>query len=207
MTPQDSLVINQLLGRLTYFHVLFIEPAMGTRRNQQPQHTCCHHQPDPTEHDPMNTTDLAGTPWSVLIELGEALGASICHSGVADCCATCLVRHHAEHIIGCWIDTEAHTHGYAPTTSEQTAWATDISRRLATAFARQHGINVTTTCIGRPPSRSPIPCELPLVTELAALWTEPLGQTPVISWLNHCADINDVARELKTRKQPCSHNR
>ncbi|MFI2618500.1 hypothetical protein [Streptomyces sp. NPDC018584] len=35
--------------------------------------------------------------------------------------------------------------------------------------------------------------------ELFALWLDPLAATrsPVISWLNHCTDLNDIHRVLQ----------
>lgn len=209
MTSQDTLVINQLLGRLTYFHVLFIEPAMRTHRPRRPHHSCCRHRPGRTEYGPITTAELAGTPWWVLTELGHALGAPNCDggAGVSDCCATCLVRRHSEQIVDCWIETEAHVYECVPTTTEQSIWGADISHRLASAFAHQHAINTTATCIPRGRSKRAITCGLALVAELGALWTQPLGQAPVISWLNHCTDLNDVARERNTRTELCTPSR
>ena len=42
--------------------------------------------------------------------------------------------------------------------------------------------------------------ELPLTGELLVLWQDPLAATsPVVSWLNHCTDLNDIHRVLQQR--------
>ncbi|MGH8929906.1 MAG: hypothetical protein ACRDZO_04535 [Egibacteraceae bacterium] len=107
-------------------------------------------------------------------------------------------------IAGWWASTEQRAYGTpaaAPETRE--AWSRAVAVRLAKAYAGQH----EAACAGldraaaKPETpRLPTPEELPLTGELLALWSDPTARQPVVSWLNHCAGLDDVARVLEIRR-------
>lgn len=168
-----DLSINQLLGRIAYFHALFVEPT-GIKPQIQP-HTCCRHRHPATSEG----------SWSVLREIAESLGAAGCR-----CCPACTVRLHAEVIARCWIDAELAAYG-------RTAVPVDLRRQWAAAAGNR--LSQAAAGSGHADDDVP-PCDLPLTGELLALWADPHQDAPVASWLNHCNALEDIARVLTGRK-------
>ncbi|MCP2337539.1 hypothetical protein [Actinomadura rupiterrae] len=178
----ESLVINQLLGRLCYFHVQFIEPRRP-RPSPPSEVTCCRHPAVPAEFG----------PWAVLRDIAADLGVPRdCPADAGGCCAVCRVRTYATAIAECWASTESRAYGVdaRPETNVQTRTVGD---QIASRFA-----SLTHTACSRPPLqfRPHSATGLPLTDELLTLWAAP-GEAPVTSALNHCASLDDVVVLLK----------
>ncbi len=203
MNAHNTLTVHQLLGRLVYFHVLFIEPELPPMgRPAGGGEVCCRHSdPVPASDD---TTRLRDTAWAAVEEIAATLAAtSTCPGEVARCCPTCQVLAAGKAITDCWMDVEHRAYGTPPQPGDQEDWSRAVAVRLAAVFSRQHD-SVCAALAGatarwstvRPPSAE----RLPLTSELMTLWADPTDRAPVISWLNHCTALTDVAQVLDTRR-------
>ncbi|MDN2495621.1 hypothetical protein ACWDSJ_35525 [Nocardia sp. NPDC003482] len=193
----DTLAVNQLLGRLVYFHVLFIEPSWQPRHTMQAQRSlCCRHIDLGATHVSRLYTNT--TPWTALIQIAADLGAwtTWCEDSQR-CCPACRIRSCAVVIVDCWATTEQRAFGGDLPVPDDTRrrWSTAIAELMVRAFAHQHGLqcavrsNVDTTS-------TPPPDRFPLTFELARLWRDPTCPDPVVSWLNHCTRLDDIAERL-----------
>ncbi|WP_433664675.1 hypothetical protein ACQPW1_22545 [Nocardia sp. CA-128927] len=208
MTAAETAIVNQLLGRLCYFHVLFIEPALSTPHALLDQQ-CCHHRGSAMAAvTAAESAALESSPWRVLAEIGGSIGVQQCRPDVSTCCAACRVRSYASAIADCWISTESRAYRHSrPKVTHRTQWCKVIAERMVTAFDRQYGTSCTAV-VELPAERAmPDLSGLPLSGELSELWVAPIGAAPVASWLNHCAGIDDIAHELRVKGDMCAHNR
>ncbi|CAM5605512.1 hypothetical protein SAVIM338S_05509 [Streptomyces avidinii] len=205
MKPGDAVTLHQLLGRISYFHTLFIEPALTSSRQPGAGEPCCNHKGTAGDgRRPDVGSLLANTAWVVLDEIAVTLGEYLllCPDAGHRCCATCRVAAASAAIAQAWTVTEHLAYDQPlPTTVLLRACRTTAATRLALVFAEQHG----TACGALPQAETPdaglLPDsdELPLTGELLALWQDPLAATrsPVVSWLNHCTDLKDIHRVLQ----------
>ncbi|MFG1774625.1 hypothetical protein ACGFIX_34030 [Nocardia salmonicida] len=193
-----ALAVNQLLGRLVYFHILFIEPSLSSWhvRNRS-QGLCCRHDRPATDAVAIIDIDIEATPWSALTQIATDLGAQPCRDLTSGCCPVCRVRWCAMTIAQGWVAIEHRAYASDRPVSDNSTqqWSATIAERMASVFAdqlslhcgRRSSIALTST----PPAH-----RFPLTTELAQLWLDPFHLVPVISWLNHCTGLDDIARRL-----------
>ncbi|MGH3871441.1 MAG: hypothetical protein ACRDSR_08005 [Pseudonocardiaceae bacterium] len=204
MNARDTLTVHQLLGRIVYFHTLFIEPALAaTNRPTGCGEACCRHRPSAPA--PVDTTPaLRDTAWAAVGEIATTLAAATCPGQASWCCPTCQILAAGKTIAQCWMDVEHRAYG-APLTQPD-AWkecSRTIAVRLAAAFSHQHDsvCAVLTRATATPKTVQPsLPARLPLTSELLALWADPTDHAPVTSWLNHCTGLTDIAQALDIRK-------
>ncbi|MGY1975695.1 hypothetical protein [Nocardia gipuzkoensis] len=199
MNTTDILTANQLLGRLVYFHVLFIDPALPTSWTPPPSTTCCHH--DRREPQPPTRIDLRATPWAALTQINDSLGGGACRENDSDrCCPACRIHACAAAVADCWIVTEHHAYCDDPLIHDDTrrAWSDTVADRITAVFSRLYQTPCAWSANAHTASQPPAG-QFPLTGELAALWSETSRATPVISWLNHCAGLDDIARHLRRR--------
>ncbi|MBT2397401.1 hypothetical protein [Streptomyces sp. ISL-100] len=206
MKPGDEVTVHQLLGRIVYFHALFIEPALASDDQPGTGKPCCNHENTTGPGQPDVGTMLHGTAWTVLDEIARTLGGHLlpCPKSDRHCCATCRVADSGAAISHAWTITEHRAyHRPPPTDRLRHASRTTAATRLARVFARQYDIRCPALSRAQAADASPLPdsAELPLTGELLALWQNPLAATssPVVSWLNHCTDLNDIHRVLQQR--------
>ncbi|WP_327284633.1 hypothetical protein [Streptomyces sp. NBC_01205] len=203
MKPGDAVTLHQLLGRIAYFHTLFIEPALTSSRQPGAGEPCCNHK-DTRDERPDVGALLATTAWAVLDEVAATLGKYLllCPDAGLRCCATCRVAAAGAAIAQAWTVTEHLAYDRPlPATALLRACRTAAATRLTLVFAEQHG----TDCGALPQAETsdagllPDSDNLPLTGELLALWQDPLAATrsPVVSWLNHCTDLSDIHRVLQ----------
>lgn len=209
IAAQDALTVSQLLGRIAYFHALFVEPArQGSHTEPRCGTACCNHQPATGNRRSVDEL-LVGSAWVVLQEVAETLPAydRCCPVGAGSCCATCRVVSAASAVGAGWAETEYHAYWRAvPSETLVRLCGMAAGARLGRVFRAVHA----TTCArqdrliqtlsdqrAEPPSSE----ELPLTGELLALWAEPTSASdhPVVSWLNHCTRLDDVRREYLRR--------
>lgn len=198
----DALAINQLLGRLVYFHILFIEPSLTPRRTQQAtRRVCCLHDQPGSGH--AATLDLTTTPWSALTQIAADLDNRTCRDQDSGCCPSCRIRSCAAIIADCWIATEqrAYQHDLPLADDTRRRWTATVAQLIATAFAHQHNIHCT-DCSGADIASTPPAEWFPMTGELARLWRDPTGPAPVVSWLNHCIRLDDIAQHLRQGSTP-----
>ncbi|MCM1972558.1 hypothetical protein [Streptomyces sp. G1] len=204
MKPSDAVTLHQLLGRIAYFHTLFIEPALTSSRQPGAGEPCCNHKDTAGDGRPDVGAMLATTAWAVVDEIAATLGEYLllCPDAGHRCCATCRVAASSAAIAQAWTITEHRAYDRPlPTTALLRACRTTAATRLTLVFAEQHG----TACVALPQAETsdegllPDSDDLPLTGELLALWQDPLAATrsPVVSWLNHCTDLNDIHRVLQ----------
>jgi hypothetical protein len=205
MKPGDEVTVHQLLGRIAYFHALFIEPAL-TDDQLGTGEPCCNHQDTTGPGQPDVGMMLADTAWTVLDEIARTLGEHLlpCPKSDRHCCATCRVAASGAAIGQAWTITEHRAYRRPPPTDHlRQASRTTAAIRLARVFARQYGTHCLALSKSEAADTSPLPDsdELPLTGELLALWQDPLAapSAPVVSWLNHCTDLNDIHRVLQQR--------
>lgn len=205
MTPIEQGVIHQLLGRMVYLHVHFIEPheSMNTSRHNCAWIPCCNHAVDRPPRTP-SWREASASAWAVLVEVADSLPSTPrCRVSPDDCCATCVVAASAHAIAQRWIDVEREAYGLATWRPEETeSGALLAGRRLSGIFAQQHDLRCRIRIDNAEILDAPSPDDLPLTGELLALWADPTGtdQAPVVSWLNHCAGLTDVARIVSSRR-------
>ncbi|MFG2974619.1 hypothetical protein ACGFYY_16710 [Streptomyces sp. NPDC048331] len=204
MKPGDAVTIHQLLGRIAYFHTLFIEPALTFSELPRADEPCCNHKDTAGFGQPDVGAVLASTAWPVLDEIATTVGAHLLLCPEFDhwCCAVCRVAASGAAIAHAWMVTEHRAYGLPlPADPLVRACRTTAASRLALVFTQQHGalcgglVQAEAPDVGLLPDSS----DLPLTGELLALWQDPLAATrsPVVSWLNHCTDLNDIHRVLQ----------
>ncbi|WP_435211963.1 hypothetical protein [Streptomyces sp. bgisy034] len=199
----DALTIHQLLGRIVYFHALFIEPAHRPSPPPGPGPECCNHGASFGRR----TTDelLHDSAWAALVEVATTIPThhQPCPKAAGSCCATCRISAAAAAIAAGWAETECR--GYRQDDPAETLLQTcgrAAAARLGRVFAAQH----TAPCPALDQLTVPEPLpdvqELPLTGELLALWADPTAtaRQPVASWLNHCTGLDDVRRVLETSR-------
>ncbi|WP_431728097.1 hypothetical protein [Verrucosispora sp. TAA-831] len=199
----DALTIHQLLGRIVYFHALFIEPALEPSTARGPGRACCNHG---LASDRSTVTELlSDSPWMALVEVAATLPAhhQPCLRADSGCCATCRVAAAAAAVAAGWAQTEYC--GYQRTEPAETllnSCRLAAAARLGRVFAAQH--NASCLVLDRLTVPEPLPGreELPLTGELLTLWANPTTNTyhPVANWLNHCTGLDDVRQVLETRR-------
>jgi hypothetical protein len=200
--------VHQLLGRLVYFHALFIESENlppdddEGRRGQR----CCSHA-IPAARRPTVAEVLIGSPWSAVLEVAEAVaGSASWRPYNSNCCAACAIFMAGGTIGRRWIALEHRAYGRLdPPARASRAWARTVAARLAAAFIAESDASCATTekaAAATAPSDLPTPDDLPLTGELLSLWANPCRSqyAPVVSWLNHCAGLADIACVLETRR-------
>jgi hypothetical protein len=207
ISAPDALTVHQLLGRIVYFHTLFISPELRTDSVPEPGPACCNHGIAPGRR--CISEVLAGSAWSALVEVAAALPAHYrpCPKTSGTCCATCRITAAASAVACGWALTEHRTY-------RQTEPAEHLIRdcghaaadRLGQVFAAQHASSCPAldrlTATSPAPQALPSVEELPLTGELLALWADPDTTTrhPVASWLNHCTGLDDIRRVLDSRR-------
>lgn len=201
----DAVVLHQLLGRIVYFHALFIAPDLQPAPVAVPGEPCCNHG----GHLGQRTRyGLLGTAaWAALDEIATRLKGydRRCPGLGRDCCATCRVADCAAAVVDAWLITELHAYGLPAINAEgRQSVRAQAARQLSTAFADQYQAHCPTQdghrrSAGHRPREAD---ELPLTGELLALWQDPLAcaEQPVISWLNHCTALTDIRRVLNSRR-------
>jgi hypothetical protein len=204
MNAEQQLRVHQLLGRIVYFHCLFIEPFAATVVLEGAAFPdCCSHRQ--TSHGLTSGLSLADTAWGVLLDLtGSTIGSCRPRSGASACCPECQVYRAGAGLALMWIAVERAEYGHAPADPETIrGWAQTVGERLAGAFAEQH----LTACGRARPAPElggavlEAPKDLPITAELLALWADPtIDSAPVVSWLNHCAALADVGRVMQSRR-------
>ncbi|WP_433530607.1 hypothetical protein ACQPYA_00145 [Micromonospora sp. CA-263727] len=199
----DSLTIHQLLGRIVYFHALFIEPALRPSTARWPGPTCCNHGPRSVRR----TFDevLPASAWVALVEVAATLPAQHqpCPKVDGACCATCRVATTAAAVAEGWAQTEYRSYRQAdPAKTFLRSCGLVAAARLGRVFAAQHDASCPALDRLTVPESLPGVEELPLTGELLALWANPIATThrPVASWLNHCTSLDDVRQVLETRR-------
>ncbi|ETA00590.1 hypothetical protein CcI6DRAFT_03980 [Frankia sp. CcI6] len=200
----DVSTIHQLLGRIVYFHALFIEPALPVASvDPSLGSPCCNHH-SALSRRPTVERLLASTAWAAIAEVAATIPAfrRDCPGQGSDCCATCCVRGSAEAVAACWVETEYHAyHHVQPGEAIVRACQRAAADRLGRVFAAQHHVSCRVMAeIETRADRLTLPSadELPLIGELLALWDDlsATAQRPVVGWLNHCAGLDDVRRVL-----------
>ncbi|GAA2484180.1 hypothetical protein GCM10010406_20560 [Streptomyces thermolineatus] len=206
MKPGDEVTVHQLLGRIAYFHTLFIEPALAPAGAPKPGTSCCNHQGTSEPRQPEAGTMPTDTAWAVLDEIATTLGEHLrpCPSSDRRCCATCRVAASSAAIAEAWTATEHRAYDRPPPDARlRQACRTAASARLARVYAEQYRMSCPVLAQAEEADIGPLPVsdELPLTGELLALWQDPLAATrsPVVSRLNHCTDLNDIHRVLQQR--------
>jgi hypothetical protein len=202
----DALTIHQLLGRIVYFHTLFIEPALRPATGHpQTEYMCCNHSAAPNTRTVEQL--LVGTAWTAVVEVAATVPAHlrVCLQQTTDCCATCRVIEAGAAIAGAWAETEYRAyHGTTPAETLFRACGQAAATRLGRTFAAQHSAPcvVLDVATADPCPVLPTTEELPLTGELLGLWEDPTATTrqPVASWLNHCTGLDDIRRVLETRR-------
>lgn len=204
MNVDEVVTVHQLIGRIAYFHVAFVEPALtGKPRSThlQPVTACCLHRRGEPHLPAISPAALADTAWMAAINVAVSLGVRMCRADMITCCAQCMVRHAAETIAETWLEVETGAYAdFAPTAAQRAGWIGRVGAELAGVFGEQFG----DTCAYAHPhircSDDPPKDRFPVVSELITLWHRPIGHRPVTSWLNHCADLDDIARVLHARR-------
>ncbi|MFE0458138.1 hypothetical protein ACFW1A_02610 [Kitasatospora sp. NPDC058965] len=204
-TALTDVTLHQLLGRIVYFHTIFIAPARREAPALGPAEACCNHRADVRQRTAYGL--LATTAWSALDEIAATLPGhhAPCPDRDGSCCAACRVATAGATITDAWLVTEHHAYQRSrPDTATRVVCRTAGAARLAHAFAAQHASAcpalASLSSVGSP--LLPTPDELPLTGELLALWQDPLSNAsrPVVSWLNHCTAVDDIHRVLETRR-------
>lgn len=203
----DVLTIHQLLGRIVYFHALFIEPALPPGSAADAGDACCNHGTAPGRRTAGEL--LAGTAWAALADVAATLPAyhRACPEAGGACCVTCVVVSAGAAIATGWAQAEHWAyHGIPPAGTLVHCTSRTVAGRLGRSFAGQYGTGCPALArlCAVPAGEDALPGleELPLTGELLALWADPGAATrhPVASWLNHCTGLDDVRRVLRTRR-------
>ncbi|WP_406086795.1 hypothetical protein [Kitasatospora purpeofusca] len=202
----DDLTLHQLLGRIIYFHILFIDPVFIPAQERGRGEACCNHRSN--AHRSTAYGLLATTAWTALDEIAASLSGhhTPCPHRDGSCCATCRVATAGAAIADAWIVTEHRAYQCPPPGDHVRQLCRIVAAaRLAHAFAAQHAAACPALASLGPATSSPLlpnPEDLPLTGELLALWQNPLSTArgPVTSWLNHCTALDDVHRVLETRR-------
>jgi hypothetical protein len=205
MNARERTAVHQLLGRLVYHHVLFVEPHTSSPADRLTAATrrCCNHN---TAAGPKTTAwdGSGGSAWKVLVEVSDSLlERTRCQQQSDACCATCVVAMSAASIVRRWIAVELEAYGQpVADTHAQSGWVDLAASQMAGVFKREHHASCSTFMADDGIANAPSPDDLPLTSELISLWADP-GRTdaaPVASWLNHCSGLADVARIVESRR-------
>jgi hypothetical protein len=187
----DDVTLHQLLGRIVYFHTLFIVPAFTPAEDLGTGQACCNHRADTHQRTAYGL--LATTAWTALDEIAATLHGhhSPCPHRDGACCATCRVATAGGTVADAWIVTEHHAYRRPPPEDRFRQVTRAVACPALASLDRGHGNPLL-----------PSPEDLPLTGELLALWQDPLStaSSPVVSWLNHCTALDDVHRVLETRR-------
>ncbi|MFJ9961273.1 hypothetical protein [Streptomyces avermitilis] len=199
----DALTIHQLLGRIMYFHVLFIEPAHRPSPPPGPGPACCNHGASLGRRTAGEL--LPDSAWSGLAEVATTVPAhhQRCPKVAGSCCATCCVSAAAAAVAAGWAETECRGYRWAdPAETLLRTCGRAAAARLGRVFAAQHAAPCPALDQLTVPEPLPGVDELPLTGELLVLWANPIAtaRQPVASWLNHCTGLDDVRRVLETRR-------
>ncbi len=200
-----SLTIHQLLGRIVYFHALFIEPSLLPSAPRRPGPVCCNHGPDPEPDRSTAGELLTDSAWAALVEVATTLAAHgpSCPKDKDTCCATCRVVAAAAGVGAGWAHTEHRSYQRAePAEVLLRSCGLAAAARLGRAFATQYAAWCPALDQLTGPETPSGTEELPLTGELLALWSSPITDVhhPVANWLNHCTGLEDVRRVLETRR-------
>ncbi|MFD5469622.1 hypothetical protein [Streptomyces sp. NPDC127105] len=209
ISAADTQTVHQLLGRIVYFHALFIEPELRPGPWPEAGPACCNH--DVAALSPRRTVDelLPDSAWATLGDIAATLPDyhRPCPRAAGTCCATCYIATASAAVAAGWVQTEWRA---CRRTDEPEkllrVCGTAAAVRLGRVFAAQHETPCPTLDgfaeVLTMREVLPGPEELPLTGELLALWADPTVTTrqPVASWLNHCTGLDDVRRVLDTRR-------
>lgn len=202
-TATDALTIHQLLGRIVYFHALFIEPILKPGPAPGPGPMCCNHGQATGQ---ATISDLLpNSAWAALVEIAATLPAhdQPCPKADGACCATCRVAVAAASIADSWAQNEYRCYQQTePSEMLLRLCRHTAAARLGQVFATQHAASCLALRQLTVPEELPSAEHLPLTGELLALWANPTATTrhPVASWLNHCTGLDDIRRVLETRR-------
>ncbi|MER7702354.1 hypothetical protein ABTX81_05580 [Kitasatospora sp. NPDC097605] len=207
MRSGDEATVHQLLGRIAYFHAMFIEPTLAVDPTATVGQPCCNHRPLPKGVRPTADGLLADTAWAVLDEIAATLSAYArqCPAYEPGCCATCRVASSTAAVAEAWLVAERRAyHRPPPHGRTRQACREAAATRLTRVFVLQHHAPCPVAKGGETADSWLLPSadELPLTGELLALWHDPPagGGSPVVSWLNHCTDLDDIRRVLEARR-------
>ncbi|MBR7825822.1 hypothetical protein KDK95_05840 [Actinospica sp. MGRD01-02] len=199
MTPEQILGLHQLLGRIGYFHALFIEPVIVEHPDAvafAPARTCCLHSGAHLDR-PVPRDVLCSSAWELLPRIAEQHGAGpACPADNLGCCAPCTVARSAETIAATWILAQAAALS-ASVPHDHAAQA--IARVLAHAFATQYDADCEQLDRDTTPAATIHLAEahpLPLTAELLGCWADPATAPSgrLYTWLNHCSGVDDIRR-------------
>ncbi|AVV42903.1 hypothetical protein C6376_17250 [Streptomyces sp. P3] len=209
ISAADTQTVHQLLGRIVYFHALFIEPALQPGPRPEPGPACCNH--GSAAHGLRRAVDelLPDSAWAALGDVAATLPDHHrpCPSATGACCATCYIASASAAVAAGWAQAECR--GYRRKDATETllrVCGNAAAVRLGRVFAVQHETPCPTLNgfdeVLAMREALPGPEQLPLTGELLALWADPTVTTrqPVASWLNHCTGLDDVRRALDTRR-------
>jgi hypothetical protein len=205
MGSEQVLGIHQRLGRLGYFHALFIEPVL-TDADVQLTHSpvpCCVHAPGGARQSSAGTL-VRGTAWAVVEDIATHIAPDGgCPNSCDECCATCRILNCGYTIAATWANTQDRV--LHSKTCQDHAADRAIAVLLTRAFATQHQATcsvLAATVHKADLSRAPSVEDLPLTAELFDLWADPFdsARTPVQLWLNHCTDMDDIRHVLNLRR-------
>lgn len=204
MTPERILSFHQLLGRIGYFHALFVEPVLDAHPEtvaSAPARTCCLHTGALPERR-VQRAELASSAWGLIPRIAEQLGATpACPVNDPTCCAACTVASNSEAIGATWILAQATA---LDVDAPQDHAAPAIGRVLARAFATQHDTDCSELDLDTAPDAAVQLAKahpLPLTAELLGCWADPATAPSgrLSTWLNHCSDMDDIRRITLTR--------
>ncbi len=194
------MTVPQLLGRIAYFHAMFIEAALPAMTPAPAGTPCCNHDAS-TPHQLEISALLPDTASVVLGEVAATMPAHHRRCPVASggCCAVCHITAASACIAAGWADTEYRAFQGASPPSRVHDCAQTAAARIGRAFAAQTSAvcpRLKQLILTQHGASPPTAGELPLTGELLALWACP-AQTrrqPVVSWLNHCTSLDDIRR-------------
>jgi hypothetical protein len=206
----EASAIYQLIGRIIYFHVLFIEPALSQPDAAGPAGPCCRHARPPVSASAAPGAEPDGCDghlggWAGLEEIAHGLQG--CYRPCrwpAPCCRACVIGRSGAAIVTAWAGTECSAYGLpAPGAEFLAACAGTAAQQMAAAFAQSAPASCAGGEVVRPAGATLASVgELPLTAELLQLWREPgrVSSAPVISWLNHCSSLADIRSERDSRR-------
>ena len=209
ISAADTQTVHQLLGRIVYFHALFIEPALRPDPPPEPGPARCNHGVQVLGLRRTVDELLCNSAWAALGDVAATLPDHHrpCPDTAGACCATCSITSAAAAVAAGWAQTECHGYRKEDATEALLRVCGDAATvRLGRVFAAQHDAPCPALHgfeeVLAMREELPGPEQLPLTGELLALWADPTVTThqPVASWLNHCTGLDDVRRVLDTRR-------
>jgi hypothetical protein len=194
-------MIHQLLGRIVYFHAMFIEAALSPMIPAPAGAPCCNHD-DRTPQQWTAGALLPDTAWAALDDVAATMPAHNrpCPAASSDCCAVCHIIAAGACIAAGWADTEYRAYQGTPEPGRVRDCAQIAAVRIGQAFAAYRSAACPALqqliLVQRGRARPPTVDELPLTGELLALWACPARahRRPVVSELNHCTSLGDIRR-------------